>query len=53
MLGDAAIKDLASDAQDLRLAITEAVAVRFDEALGAGHGDEDLATVYRVAEGDA
>jgi 3-hydroxyisobutyrate dehydrogenase len=43
----------AADAQDLRLAITEAVAVRFDEALEAGHGDEDLAAVYRVAEGDA
>jgi 3-hydroxyisobutyrate dehydrogenase len=50
---DAGLVLEAADAQDLRLAITEAVAVRFDEALEAGHGDEDLAAVYRVAEGDA
>jgi len=43
----------AADAQGLRLAITEAVAGRFDEALEAGHGDEDLAAVYRVSGGDA
>jgi 3-hydroxyisobutyrate dehydrogenase-like beta-hydroxyacid dehydrogenase len=41
----------AADAQALRLAITEVVAARFDEALEAGHGHEDLAAVYRVAEG--
>ena len=50
---DAGLVLEAADAQDLPLAITEAVAVRFDEALEAGHGDEDLAAVYRVAEGDA
>jgi 3-hydroxyisobutyrate dehydrogenase len=43
----------ASGTQGLRLAVTEAVAARFDEALEAGHGDEDLAAIYRVAEGDA
>jgi 3-hydroxyisobutyrate dehydrogenase len=50
---DAGLVLEAADAQALRLAITEAVAARFDEALEAGHGDEDLAAVYRVAEGDA
>ncbi len=50
---DAGLVLEAADAQGLRLAITEAVAARFDEALEAGHGDEDLAAVYRVAEGDA
>jgi 3-hydroxyisobutyrate dehydrogenase len=50
---DAGLVLKAADAQGLRLAITEAVAARFDEALEAGHGDEDLAAVYRVAEGDA
>jgi hypothetical protein len=41
------------DAQGLRLAITEAVAGRLDEAIEAGHGDEDVAAVYRVSGGDA
>ena len=42
-----------ADAQGLRLAITEAVAGRFGEAIEAGHGDEDVAAVYRVSGGDA
>jgi len=50
---DAGLVLEAADAQDLRLAITEAVAGRFDEALEAGHGDKDLAAVYRVSGGDA
>jgi 3-hydroxyisobutyrate dehydrogenase-like beta-hydroxyacid dehydrogenase len=50
---DAGLVLEAADAQGLRLAITDAVAARFDEALEAGHGGEDLAAVYRVAEGDA
>jgi 3-hydroxyisobutyrate dehydrogenase len=50
---DAGLVLEAADAQALRLAITEAVAARFDEALEAGHGYEDLAAVYRVAEGEA
>ncbi len=32
----------------LDLAITEAVAARFDQALEAGHGEEDMAAVYRT-----
>ncbi len=50
---DAGLVLEAADAQGLGLAITEAVAARFDEALEAGHGDEDLAAVYRVTDGDA
>jgi 3-hydroxyisobutyrate dehydrogenase len=50
---DAGLVLEAADAQALRLAITEAVAARFDAAIEAGHGDEDLAAVYRVAEGNA
>src|SRR5919202_1689668 len=50
---DAGLVLEAADAQGLHLAVTEAVAARFDEALEAGHGDEDLAAVFRVAEGDA
>jgi 3-hydroxyisobutyrate dehydrogenase len=50
---DAGLVLEAADAQGLRLAITEAVAGRFDEAIEAGHGDEDLAAVYRVAGDEA
>jgi 3-hydroxyisobutyrate dehydrogenase len=50
---DAGLVLEAADAQGLRLTITEAVAARFDEALEAGHGDEDLAAVYRAAGEDA
>jgi 3-hydroxyisobutyrate dehydrogenase len=50
---DAGLVLEAADAQGLCLAITEAVARRFDEALEAGHGDKDLAAVYRVSGGHA
>jgi 3-hydroxyisobutyrate dehydrogenase len=39
----------AAAARGLRLAIAEAVAGRFDEAIEGGHGEEDLAAVYRAA----
>ena len=42
----------AAEAEGLRLAIAEAVAARFDEAIGAGHGEEDMAAVYRAARGE-
>jgi 3-hydroxyisobutyrate dehydrogenase-like beta-hydroxyacid dehydrogenase len=29
--------------------IARAVAARFDEAIKAGHGEEDMAAVYRAA----
>lgn len=36
-------------ARGLRLALTEAVATRFDAAIGAGHGEEDMAAIYESA----
>jgi 3-hydroxyisobutyrate dehydrogenase len=39
----------AAEAHDLRMPIAEAVAARFDEAIQAGHGEEDMAAVYRAA----
>ena len=39
----------AAEAHDQRMRITESVAARFDEAIRAGHGEEDLAAVYRAA----
>ena len=35
-----------AEAHDLQMPVAEAVAGRFDEAIEAGHGDEDMATVY-------
>ncbi|HJQ28849.1 MAG TPA: NAD(P)-dependent oxidoreductase [Rubrobacter sp.] len=42
----------AAEARDLRMGIAEAVAARFDEAIEAGHGDEDIAAVYQAARVD-
>jgi 3-hydroxyisobutyrate dehydrogenase len=39
----------AAEAHDLRMRVAEAVAARFDEAIEAGHGEEDLAAVYQAA----
>jgi 3-hydroxyisobutyrate dehydrogenase len=39
----------AAAARDLRMQIAEAVTARFDEAIQAGHGEEDVAAVYRAA----
>jgi len=39
----------AAEAHDLRMRIAESVAARFDEAIQAGHGEEDMAAVYRAA----
>ena len=47
---DAALVLGAAEANDLRMPIAEAVAARFDEAIQAGHGEEDMAAVYRVAK---
>jgi 3-hydroxyisobutyrate dehydrogenase len=38
----------AAEAHDLRMQIAESVAARFDEAIRAGHGEEDMAAVYRA-----
>jgi 3-hydroxyisobutyrate dehydrogenase len=40
----------AAEAHLLRMPIAEAVAARFDEVIQAGHGEEDMAAVYRVAK---
>jgi len=39
-------------AHDLHMRITEAVTARFNEAIQAGHGEEDMAAVYRTARPD-
>jgi 3-hydroxyisobutyrate dehydrogenase len=39
-----------AEAHDLQMPIAEAVAARFDEAIQAGHGEEDIAAVYRAAK---
>ena len=49
---DAALVLDAAEARALRMRITETVAARFDEAIQAGHGEEDMAAVYRAARPD-
>jgi 3-hydroxyisobutyrate dehydrogenase len=49
---DASLVLDAARAHDLRLGIAEAVTARFDEAIQAGHGDEDMAAVYKAARSD-
>ena len=40
----------AAEARDLQMPIAEAVAARFDEAIQAGHGEEDMAAIYRATQ---
>jgi 3-hydroxyisobutyrate dehydrogenase len=47
---DAALVLEAAKARDLELAVASAVAARFDDAIGAGHGDEDMAAVYEATK---
>ncbi|MDQ3862308.1 MAG: NAD(P)-dependent oxidoreductase [Actinomycetota bacterium] len=49
---DAGLVLEAARAHDLRMRITEAVVARFDEAIRAGHGEEDMAAVYKTARAD-
>jgi 3-hydroxyisobutyrate dehydrogenase len=49
---DAALVLEAAEKEGLRLAVAEAVSARFDEALDAGHGEEDMAAVYYAARRD-
>jgi 3-hydroxyisobutyrate dehydrogenase len=49
---DAALVLDAAEKEGLRMAVTEAVAARFVEAIEAGHGEEDLAAVYYMAKPD-
>jgi len=39
-----------AEAHDLKMPVAEAVAARFDEAIQAGYGEEDMAAVYRAAK---
>jgi 3-hydroxyisobutyrate dehydrogenase len=38
-----------AEANDLEMPIARAVAGRFDEAIQAGHGEQDMAAIYRAA----
>jgi 3-hydroxyisobutyrate dehydrogenase len=51
-LKDAGLVLDAAEAHDLRMRIAEAVVARFDKAIEAGHGEEDMAAVYRAARPD-
>jgi 3-hydroxyisobutyrate dehydrogenase len=47
---DASLVLATAEAHDLKMPIAQAVAARFDEAIQAGHGEEDMAAVYRAAK---
>ncbi len=47
---DAALVLEAAEARGLDLAVASAVAARFDEAIEAGHGEDDMAAVYEAAK---
>ncbi len=49
---DAGLVLEAAEARDLEMAVAPAVVARFDEAIEAGHGDEDMAAVYLAAKGN-
>ena len=40
----------AARAHGLEMAVAEAVAARFDEAIGSGHGEQDMAAVYEATK---
>ena len=47
---DAALVLEAAGARGLDMAVASAVAARFDEAIEAGHGEDDMAAVYEAAK---
>ena len=47
---DAGLVLTAAEANGLRLPLAEAAADRFDEAINAGHGEEDMAAIYRATK---
>lgn len=47
---DATLVLQAAEASGLRLPLTEAAATHFDEAINAGHGEEDMAAIYQAAK---
>lgn len=42
----------AAEANGLRLPLAEAAAEHFDEAINAGHGEEDMAAIYQATKPD-
>ncbi len=49
---DAGLVLEAANAEGLHLALAEAVAARFDQAIQAGHGDEDIAAIFAATKPD-
>ncbi len=49
---DASLVLDAGEAAGLRLPLAEATATRFDEAIDAGHGEEDMAAIYQATRPD-
>ena len=49
---DAGLVLEAAEANGLRLPLAEAVAAHFDEAIDAGHGEDDMAAIYQAAKPD-
>jgi 3-hydroxyisobutyrate dehydrogenase len=47
---DAGLVLAAAEANGLRLPLAEAAAAHFDEAINAGHGEEDMAAIYQAAK---
>jgi len=47
---DATLVLQAAETSGLRLPLTEAAAAHFDEAINAGHGEEDMAAIYQAAK---
>jgi 3-hydroxyisobutyrate dehydrogenase len=47
---DAGLVLASAEAHDLKMPIAEAVAARFDEAIQAGHGEEDIAAIYQATK---
>ncbi|HKH09963.1 MAG TPA: NAD(P)-dependent oxidoreductase, partial [Rubrobacter sp.] len=47
---DAGLVLEAAEDKGLDMVATQAVAARFDEAIGAGHGEEDMAAVFEAAK---
>ena len=49
---DAGLVLEAASAEGLQMALTEAVAARFDQAIEAGHGDEDMSAIFAATKPD-
>ena len=47
---DAGLVLEAAEERGLQMAVASAVAARFDEAIEAGHGEEDMAAIYEAVK---